>query len=210
MRRKNFLAVTLLSLGTPMLLMGDEVRRTQGGNNNAYCQDNEISWFDWTLLERHRDLHRFVKTLIGHRLAVGGRPGVQGLSLNELLRRGEIEVHGVRLRKPDLSPSSHSLAVTVWDSLRRGWGSNALKLRTTRNGSSARRDWHFEPASDSVLVLRVSGGWRMHDHLPSRMTIEHGLGVAGNAPRAYALRDRAGAAHRQANAEKFGTGADAP
>ena len=49
---KNFLAITLLSLGTPMLLMGDEVRRTQRGNNNAYCQDNEISWFDWTLLER--------------------------------------------------------------------------------------------------------------------------------------------------------------
>ena len=56
---KNFLAVTLLSLGTPMLLMGDEVRRTQRGNNNAYCQDNEISWFDWTLLDRHRDLRRF-------------------------------------------------------------------------------------------------------------------------------------------------------
>jgi glycogen operon protein len=112
---KNFLAVTVLSLGTPMLSMGDEVRRTQRGNNNAYCQDNEISWFDWTLLDRHRDLHRFVKTLIGHRLGVGGRPGIQGLSLSELLRRGEIEVHGVRLRKPDLSPSSHSLAVTVWN-----------------------------------------------------------------------------------------------
>ncbi len=44
---KNFLALTLLALGTPMLQMGDEVRRTQRGNNNAYCQDNEISWFDW-------------------------------------------------------------------------------------------------------------------------------------------------------------------
>jgi glycogen operon protein len=111
---KNFLAVTLLALGTPMLSMGDEVRRTQRGNNNAYCQDNEVSWFDWMLLERHRDLHRFVKTLIGQRLAVGGRQ-VQGLSLNELLRRGEIEVHGVRLQQPDLSSESHSLAVTVWN-----------------------------------------------------------------------------------------------
>src|SRR5246500_3479780 len=52
---KNFLALTLLSIGTPMLQMGDEVRRTQRGNNNAYCQDNEISWFDWSLLEKHRD-----------------------------------------------------------------------------------------------------------------------------------------------------------
>ena len=50
---KNFLAVTMLSQGMPMMLMGDEVRRTQGGNNNAYCQDNETSWFDWTLLAKH-------------------------------------------------------------------------------------------------------------------------------------------------------------
>ena len=60
---KNFLTVTLLSLGMPMILMGDEVRRTQRGNNNAYCQDNEISWFDWTLLEKHADVHRFVTLL---------------------------------------------------------------------------------------------------------------------------------------------------
>ena len=62
---KNFLTVTLLSLGVPMILMGDEVRRTQGGNNNAYCQDNEISWFDWTLLEKHADVHRFVQAADG-------------------------------------------------------------------------------------------------------------------------------------------------
>ncbi len=48
---KNFLATLMLSQGVPMLLGGDEFRRTQGGNNNAYCQDNEISWFNWDLLE---------------------------------------------------------------------------------------------------------------------------------------------------------------
>ena len=57
---KNFLTVTLLSLGVPMILMGDEVRRTQQGNNNAYCQDNETSWFDWTLLTKHADVLRFI------------------------------------------------------------------------------------------------------------------------------------------------------
>ena len=112
---KNFLAITLLALGTPMLLMGDEVRRTQRGNNNAYCQDNEISWFDWTLVERHQDLHRFVNVLIGQRLLLGGRRGRPGLSLNELLRRASIEVHGVRLNRPDRSSDSHSFAVTVRD-----------------------------------------------------------------------------------------------
>ncbi len=62
---KNFIVLLLTSLGAPMLLMGDEMCRTQCGNNNAYCQDNEISWLDWRLLDRHRDLHRFVKMLIG-------------------------------------------------------------------------------------------------------------------------------------------------
>jgi len=52
-RVKNFFTVTLLSLGLPMILMGDEVRRTQRGNNNAYCQDNETSWFNWSLIEKH-------------------------------------------------------------------------------------------------------------------------------------------------------------
>ena len=50
---KNFHAVTLLAVGVPMLLMGDEVRGTQGGNNNAYCQDNETSWFNWNLCNTH-------------------------------------------------------------------------------------------------------------------------------------------------------------
>jgi glycogen operon protein len=61
---KNMLATLLLSQGVPMLSAGDEVRRTQRGNNNAYCQDNAISWFDWRLLKRHSDIRRFVKELI--------------------------------------------------------------------------------------------------------------------------------------------------
>src|SRR6185503_9329232 len=65
---KNFLTLTLLAVGTPMLLMGDEVRRTQRGNNNAYCHDDETSWFDWTLLEKHADVHRFVRLLCGRRM----------------------------------------------------------------------------------------------------------------------------------------------
>lgn len=66
---KNFLATLLFSQGVPMLLMGDECRRTQRGNNNAYCQDNEISWFDWTRLEKYAPLARFVSSLIDFRRA---------------------------------------------------------------------------------------------------------------------------------------------
>jgi len=111
---KNFLAVTFLALGTPMLLMGDEVRRTQRGNNNAYCQDNETSWFNWTLIERHRDVHRFVKMLVAHRLRRDMPRAARGTTLNELLRRARFEWHGVRLHKPDLRDVSHSIACTAW------------------------------------------------------------------------------------------------
>ena len=60
---RNMLSTLLLSQGTPMLLAGDEFGRTQGGNNNAYCQDNEISWLDWNLSETGRSLLRFTRTL---------------------------------------------------------------------------------------------------------------------------------------------------
>ncbi|MDR0444166.1 MAG: glycogen debranching protein GlgX [Treponema sp.] len=65
---KNFFATMMISLGTPMILGGDEFARTQGGNNNAYCQDNEISWYDWSLLEKNKNLYRFVKEMIAFRL----------------------------------------------------------------------------------------------------------------------------------------------
>ena len=64
---KNFFATMMVSLGTPMILGGDEFARTQNGNNNAYCQDNEISWYDWSLLEKNANLYRFVKEMIAFR-----------------------------------------------------------------------------------------------------------------------------------------------
>ena len=68
-RQKNLLASLFLSQGVPMLLAGDEFSRTQLGNNNAYCQDNEISWVDWRLLARNKDLAEFVRQLIAFRAA---------------------------------------------------------------------------------------------------------------------------------------------
>jgi glycogen operon protein len=107
---KNLLAVTLLSVGMPMILMGDEVRRTQHGNNNAYCLDNETSWFDWTLLEKHADVHRFVTLLNARRLRRSVEHERQRLSLNELVARAKKAWHGVKLLQPDWSASSHSVA----------------------------------------------------------------------------------------------------
>ena len=110
---RNFLTINLLAMGGPMLHMGDEARHSQGGNNNAYCQDNEVSWFDWDLAERNTGLRRFVKELISRRLQRDVALHDDGLSLNALLRRSRIEWHGVRLNQPDWSDASHSIAVTL-------------------------------------------------------------------------------------------------
>jgi len=96
-----------------MLLMGDEVRRTQRGNNNAYCLDDETSWLDWTLLSKHADLHRFVTLLNARRALRGDEHEGHRVALSQLLRQAGITWHGVRLHEPDRRPSSHSLAFTA-------------------------------------------------------------------------------------------------
>jgi glycogen operon protein len=110
---RNLFALTLLSVGTPMLLMGDEVCRTQLGNNNAYCQNNATSWFDWSLCDINADLLRFVRQLIHLRLHFDQNPGGAQTTLQDYLRKSRIEWHGVEIGKPDWSSNSHSLALSV-------------------------------------------------------------------------------------------------
>jgi glycogen operon protein len=110
---RNFLALLLLAVGTPMLSMGDEVCRSQNGNNNPYCQDNEISWFDWSLLASNAHIHRFVKELIAHRMRRDIVIGQRQVSLNDLLQQSHIAWHGVALHEPDWGESSRSFAVRV-------------------------------------------------------------------------------------------------
>jgi isoamylase len=110
---KNFLTVTLLSIGVPMMLMGDEVRRTQHGNNNAYCHDNELNWFDWSLVAKHADVHRFVTLLNERRLLRSVEHERQRLTLAQLIQQANKSWHGVKLGQPDWSPSSHSVALNA-------------------------------------------------------------------------------------------------
>jgi isoamylase len=110
---KNLLTVTMLSLGIPMIVMGDEVRRSQRGNNNAYCVDNETSWFDWTLVSKHADVHRFVRLLIARRLLRDVEHERQRTSLSELIQNSSHAWHGVTLGQPDWKPDSHSVAFDV-------------------------------------------------------------------------------------------------
>src|SRR5208337_3289946 len=110
---KNFLTLELLAVGTPMLMMGDEVRRTQHGNNNAYCQDSEANWFDWSLVTKHADLHRFVKLLIARRLLRDATPERQRMTLTQLISAGIKGWHGVKLNQPDWSDPSHCIALSA-------------------------------------------------------------------------------------------------
>jgi len=113
---KNALALLMLSVGTPMLLMGDEVRRTQRGNNNAYALDDATSWFDWSLVERHADVRRFARLLIEARLHLHEPPGCASCTLNQLLQAARVEWHGLRLYDPRWEDrESRMLALTFHD-----------------------------------------------------------------------------------------------
>jgi glycogen operon protein len=104
---KNFIATLFVSRGVPLFLGGDEYRRTQKGNNNAYCQDNEISWYNWGLLSRNRKLFRFTREMIAFR------------KRNEVLREvkfyteADISWHGPDGGPHDWSQESRSLACMV-------------------------------------------------------------------------------------------------
>jgi isoamylase len=110
---KNLLTILFMSQGTPMLLMGDEIRRTQLGNNNAYCQDNELSWFDWDGIEKHADLLRFVRGLIHFIQSLKIFQQERILKLGYSRNTPYIIWHGVKREQPDWNPNSHSLAFTL-------------------------------------------------------------------------------------------------
>jgi glycogen operon protein len=112
---KNLMATLLLSQGVPMLLAGDEFLRTQSGNNNAYCQDNEIGWVNWELAEKNAEFQRFVRELIAlrrrhpalRRKAFFRGPGPKGGPGPDVIW------HGTEPGKPDFSPTSRALALAL-------------------------------------------------------------------------------------------------
>lgn len=108
---KNFMTMLMVSQGTPMLSMGDEVKRTQGGNNNAYCQDNEISWMDWKGVKQEKDLLAFVKKLIKFNLSSPFfQENIYWTNPGGIV----ITWHGTKLFEPNWSGHSHSLAYQLY------------------------------------------------------------------------------------------------
>ena len=151
---KNLFTILFVSQGTPMILMGDELRRSQQGNNNAYAQDNELSWFKWDNLQTHADLLRFVRQMIEF---------TQNCAVFREERfwepagpQARITWHGVRLGKPDLGDQSHSLAFTLHDP---GCGS---RLHVMLNA-------YWEALDFELPVLLAGEAWRciVNTALPS-------------------------------------------
>ncbi|MFO1406652.1 MAG: glycogen debranching protein GlgX [Steroidobacteraceae bacterium] len=178
---RNFLAVTLLSAGTPMLLAGDEFRRTQLGNNNAYCHDDERTWVDWSLAARHADLVRFVRSLVALRTGRELAPGREHASLGEVLDRAAPRWSGVRLGEPDWRGCSHSIALTT------RLPGDGLRLHLVVNAWREPLEFEVPPPE--------AGGWRrcVDTALPSpRDALDwvHAPAVAGRctvAPHALVL-----------------------
>jgi glycogen operon protein len=99
---RNFLTMLFISQGVPLLLHGDEFGRTQQGNNNAYCQDNDVSWVDWSLVQKNAGLVRFTRLLIGL------RKRHFALSRDQFVNR--VSWHGTKVGDPDWTGQSRTLA----------------------------------------------------------------------------------------------------
>lgn len=143
-RIKNMLATLMLSQGVPMLLAGDEFRRTQQGNNNAYAQDNEISWVDWNLKDTHSDIFRFTRELIAFR------------KLHPIFYRSHFFV-GQNGNELDIQWLSPNLAEP-------DWGGTGHTLMCLINGE---REIIGENRSDNdALLLFNNSSETTHFHLP--------------------------------------------
>jgi glycogen operon protein len=158
----NFLTILFLSQGTPMLLGGDEAGRTQQGNNNAYCQDNEISWFDWSLVKTNADLVDFTSKLIAFRRA------------HPTLRRdrffagdGDVVWHGVVAGQPDFGHDSRALA---------------MQLRGNGNGRAADIYFAINAWREPLTFQLPEGKWQqvIDTNLPTAQSFSSPRARSGN------------------------------
>ncbi len=152
---RNALAILMVSQGVPMVLMGDEIARTQQGNNNTYCLDNELNWFDWTLTEKNADLLRFFTRLITFRHEHPVFRSHGHFRHQDYVGSGypDISWHGPLLWQPDTSPSSRAVAFmldgrhakggaeqdnSIFVAVNMHWGAQGFALPPLGNGTA----WH--------------------------------------------------------------------
>ena len=146
-QKRNFLATLMFSQGVPMILGGDEFGRTQQGNNNAYCQDNEISWFDWEWDDRHRDLFEFTQMLIRTRHeypVLHRRKFFQGRRI-----RGT-DITDIRWIRPDSG-----------DMTEEEWNNGLVRVLGMLLNGKVMDEYneHGERVKDDVILLLLNGYW---------------------------------------------------
>ena len=151
--KRSFVATLMLSQGVPMLLGGDELSKTQHGNNNAYCQDNEINWFDWELDERKQDFLDFVKKVIAFRRA---HPSFR----RRHFLTGQVDENGIK----DLSwwhPAGHEMSD-------HDWGAEGLRAVGMLLSGEAKDEYDRDdqPSRDSAFLVLLNAGGKTAFSLP--------------------------------------------
>lgn len=112
---KNLIFLTIMSIGTPMFTMGDEILRTQKGNNNPYCQDNEISYMNWNYNNLQKDMLNFYRKIgkLKH-FRIYHNAGATNFTLEDQIRASELCLHGTKPYLPDMSYTSHTIGLTYY------------------------------------------------------------------------------------------------
>jgi isoamylase/glycogen operon protein len=123
---KNFIVALMVSIGTPMMLMGDEYGHTRGGNNNSWCHDGPLNAFLWNQLAQEQELFRFFKSLIAFRKSHAL------LQRTEFLQPADIDWHGMTPFEPDWSFSSRFVAYTLKDRVKENHLYIAFNATSTR------------------------------------------------------------------------------
>ena len=141
---RNFLCLLFLSHGTPMLLMGDEVRHSRQGNNNPWCQNNDLNWFNWDLVQENAGLLRFTRKLIELARNLDSLADDRFWSATSPELKGDITWHGVTPGKPDWTSESHCIAYCLAP------GSDGQEVLVLFNASSQDQEFTLpnDPPSD--------------------------------------------------------------
>lgn len=186
---KNAIAMLMISQGVPMVLMGDELGRTQRGNNNAYCHDTELNWLNWSLVEANAPLLRFFRNCIAFRHAHPVLRGKTHLCNEDRLGCGyaDISWHGVKPWEPDWSWASRTLAFMLW-------GQYAKEATVTDDHIYVAMNMYWEPLPFEPPLLPGDLKWHlfvdtggtapMDCHEPGSETVlenQGGLTLAGRS-----------------------------
>ncbi len=171
---RNFLCLLFLSHGTPMLLMGDEIRHTRKGNNNPWCQDNELNWFNWDLVRQQDGLLRFTRNLIALARELDSLAEDRFWSATSPEKKGDITWHGLEPGKPNWTPESHCIAYSLTP------GPDGKEILVLFNASKKEQEFILPKSSGTHTWFQIIDTSKTSPHdfrSPGKANIETGKKV---------------------------------